>query len=576
MGLLNSALHIGRSAILSYQGALQTVGNNISSAGSADYTRLVPQLDPLQGNLLGRDLQPGAGVALTDIQRIIDEALEGRLRLAMGNEQEAAVRQASLAQVEALVDELSGVGLGTRLTELWTMFDELQNTPEDPALRDLAIARGDQLANSFRSLRAQLVRLGQDIDGQIGSVVERADEIASEIAELNQQITTSEAGRRGQATALRDQRDALLRELSELFDVTVREQLDGTVNVYVGSEALVQGARYRSLVAETRIDGEFIRTSVRFADTGQQVQVQAGQLAGLIASREQDAYGRIAAIDQLAAAVIAEVNRVHVNGQGVTGFRSLTGSYDLLATGVPLDSAAAGLPFPPKNGSFYITVEDDATGTPIAYRIDVNLQGDPADTTLESLVINFNNQVAGVTASITGDRRLALTADAGYSFTFGHDGQHYREDTSGVLAALGINTFFAGRDAASIQVSESLRANPDLLAAASVFLPGDGTNATRLAGLDAAVSERLDGASLMEFYGSIANSVAVAASSANAEVAATGAILSSLSAQKESISGVNLDEEAISLLKFERAFQGAARFVTVVDGLLEELVTMIR
>ena len=84
MGLLNSALQIGRSALLGYEGALQVVGSNISSAGSADYTRLSPQLDPLQGNLITGDLQPGAGVALTAIQRNIDEALEGRVRLAIG------------------------------------------------------------------------------------------------------------------------------------------------------------------------------------------------------------------------------------------------------------------------------------------------------------------------------------------------------------------------------------------------------------------------------------------------------------------------------------------------------------
>src|SRR3972149_5783852 len=87
MGLLNSALQIGRSALLSYQGALQTVGSNISSAGSPDYTRLAPPLVPIQGSLIANDLQPGAGVALTDIQRYLDEALEGRVRLAIGGQE---------------------------------------------------------------------------------------------------------------------------------------------------------------------------------------------------------------------------------------------------------------------------------------------------------------------------------------------------------------------------------------------------------------------------------------------------------------------------------------------------------
>jgi flagellar hook-associated protein 1 FlgK len=574
---LNSALNIGRSALLSYQGALQTVGNNISSAGSPDYTRLTPQLDPVQGMLLGRDLQPGAGVALTDIRRMIDEALEGRVRLATGSQQEAGIRQSALAQVESFFDDLSGAGLGARLTEFWTLFDELQNTPEDPALRDLVISGGTLLADSMRTLRGELVRLGEDLDTQIGHVVARADEIAREIAELNSEITTAEAGRRAQATALRDQRDALLRELSELLDVTVREQPDGSLNIYIGGETLVQANTSRGLIAVTETDGEFMRTSARFADTNQQVQVRGGQLAGLIAVRDQDAYGRIAALDDLAAAVIADINRVHADGQGLAGFRSVVGANDLFATNLPLNSPAAGLPFSPQSGGFYVTVLDDATQTPVGYRIAVDLDGGgAADTTLDSLVTSFNSQVTGVVASVTSDRRLAFTANPGYSFVFGYDGQAARSDTSGVLAALGVNTFFSGTNASNIDVNDVVRNDPNLIAAASVFLSGDGANASRMAALSEVASQQLGGVSLNDFYHSISNSAAVSAAGANANLEAAGSVLSALRAQKESVSGVNLDEEAISLLKYERSFQGAARFVTVVDELLGELVTLIR
>lgn len=576
MGLLNSALQIGRSALLSYQGALQTVGNNISSAGSPDYTRLAPQLDPLQGSLVANDLQPGAGVALTSIQRYIDEALEGRLRLAIGGQEQAATRQVNLVQVESYFDDLSGAGVGSVLIEFWSRFDELQNTPEDLAIRDLVVSGGARLADSLHTLRSQLADLGADIDGQIADVVAQADDLARQIANLNEVISTTEAGRRSQATALRDQRDAVLRQLSQIFDVTVREQPDGSLNVYVGSEAIVQAASARQLIAVQSIDGEFVRSSVRFADTNQQLQVRGGRLAGLIEAREQDAYGQIAAVDRLAEAIISDVNRAHADGQGRVGFTSVIGDYDTLDTDVALNSAAAGLAFPPQSGSFYVTVADDATGTPVAYRIEIDLDGVGTDTTLESLVDDFNSQVTGATASITSDNRLSISADAGFSFTFGYDGQTARSDTSHVLAALGINTFFSGTDASSIAVSQTLRDRPSLVAAASVFLPGDGLNAGRLAGLGSATSDRLGDTSLVGFFNSISNSIAVAGSAVNADVEASSSILTSLQAQKESISGVNLDEEAIALLKFQRAFQGATRFISVVDDLLSELIALIR
>lgn len=576
MGLLNSALQIGRSALLSYQGALQTVGNNISSAGSPDYTRLAPQLDPLQGSLVANDLQPGAGVALTSIQRYIDEALEGRLRLAIGGQEQAATRQVNLVQVESYFDDLSGAGVGSVLIEFWSRFDELQNNPEDLAVRDLVVSGGARLADSLGTLRSQLADLGADIDGQIADVVALADDLARQIANLNEQISTTEAGRRSQATALRDQRDAILRQLSQILDITVREQPDGSLNVYAGSEAIVQAASARQLIAVQSIDGEFVRSSIRFADTNQQLQVRGGRLAGLIEAREQDAYGQIAAVDRLAEAIISDVNRVHADGQGRVGFTSVIGDYDMLDTDVALNSTAAGLAFPPQSGSFYVTVADDATGTPVAYRIEIDLDGVGTDTTLQSLVDDFNSQVTGATASITSDNRLSISADAGFSFTFGYDGQTARSDTSHVLAALGINTFFSGTDASSIAVSQTLRDRPSLVAAASVFLPGDGLNAGRLAGLGSATSDRLGDTSLVGFFNSISNSIAVAGSAVNADVEASSSILTSLQAQKESISGVSLDEEAIALLKFQRAFQGAARFISVVDDLLSELIALIR
>ncbi len=576
MGLLNSSLQIGRNAILAYQGALQTIGSNVSSAGSPDYTRLSPQLDPIPGMIAGSGLQPGGGAALTDIHRYIDNALEDRLRLATGATQAVSARQATLSQVESFLDDSSGAGVSSRLTGFFQAFDNLQNTPEDSAVRDLAIASGDQLAGSLSTLRAQFSKLGADIDAQIDDNVKEADDLAHEIADLNSRITTSEAGRRGQATALRDQRDALLRKLGELMDVTVREQPDGAINVYVASEALIQGSSVRGLVAVTELDGEFARTSVRFADTNQQINLHGGKIAGLILSREEDAYGQIAGLDQLAATLIKEVNRIHADGQGLTGFASTTGGYDVLSPTAALNSPEAGLVNPPHNGSFYITVADDASGTPVTHRIEVNFDDPASATSLQSLVDDINTQVGGVTASVTSDNRLSLAAADGFTFSFGYDGQSGRDDTSGVLAALGVNNFFTGNDARNIAVSDTLHQDSRLLAAASVFLPGDGENARRIASLDSQSTELLSGVSIPQFYNALVSSVAVTASGVNSDVDSLGSVQSALQAQKESISGVNLDEEAVSLVKFQRAFQGASRFVSVVDQLLSDLMTLIR
>ena len=145
-----------------------------------------------------------------------------------------------------------------------------------------------------------------------------------------------------------------------------------------------------------------------------------------------------------------------------------------------------------------------------------------------------------------------------------------------MLAALGINTFFTGRGADDIAVNPALQADADLIAAAAAFVSGDGGNAGRIAALDTAPSGRLGEVSLVKFYNGLASEVASASAAAREDAEAAEVVFTTLQAQRESLSGVNLDEEAIQLVKFQRAFQGAARFVGVVDGLLNELVTLIR
>ncbi|MCH8146478.1 MAG: flagellar hook-associated protein FlgK [Planctomycetes bacterium] len=576
MGLLNSALHIGRTALLGYQGALQVIGNNISSAGTENYTRLSPQLSPLQGDTLTGNLKPGAGVALSGIQRNIDEALESRVRLAIGSVQANDAQRAALLRIEQTFSDLSGADIGSRLTNFFNSFEDLQNRPDDTATRELVLAAGTQLAGALLTARTALIDVGDDIDGQIVGLVESADNIAGRIARLNEEITVAEAGTRSQATGLRDQRDTLLRELSQIFDVTVREQPNGALNVYIGSEALIQGNFVRGLIAVTQSDGTFNHTTARFADTNQQIDITGGQLAGLISSRDVHAFGRIDSIDQLAAAIIAEVNRVHADGQGFVGYESLTGAVNVLATNAGLTDPATGLASAVQDGSFYITVIDELTKTPVAFQINVVVGSPGGNTTLESLVSDINAQVEGLTASVTSDNRIAFEADDGLSFVFGYDGQQARTDSSGVLTALGVNTFFTGSDARNMAVNQTILEQSLLIAASAVSLPGEGSNAGRIAGIDIVGSASLGGSTIPDFYRSIVNAVAVTTRASIEAEESSSAILASLNAQKGSISGVNLDEEAISLLKFERAFQGASRYISSVSRMLDELILLIR
>lgn len=575
MGLINTALQVGRSALLTYQSALQIVGTNISNAGSPDYTRQSPGLAPISGPPIPEGMRPGAGVALTSLKRNLDESLENRVRTAIGGTESSVARRQAMGAVETVFDPLVGAQLSERLNEFFNGMSQLQNDPSDLSTRQLTIASGAALSETLRHMRASLVETGTTLNDEIAGRVETANALADRVAALNGEIVAAEASG-SPANALRDQRDTALRSLAEIVDVRVRPQDNGSVHVYVGNESLVDGGVSRGLRTTTRLDGAFARDEVVFADNGGRVVIRGGQLEGIMAARDEDAFGRLQQVDQLAAGIIFEVNRVHGDGQGVSGYAQLTSSYVVADADAALDTGESGLPFRPVNGSFYIATRDLATGAVRSHQVEVDLDGVEVDTTLTSLVADLNDHVPGLTAEISIDGRLQLSADPGQEILFGFDGQSPREDTSGLLAALGVNSLFEGRDATDIAVREDMVSQPLLLAAAAVAITGDGLNAGRMSNVGRTASELLNGASIVDYYSAMAGEVGVSISAAVRDVDANSAVLDALQAQKENISGVSLDEEAVALLKFERAFQGAARYVSVVDRLAGEMIALLQ
>lgn len=572
MSLVTSALTIGRSALLAYQSALQIVGNNVSNAGNTDYTRQSPVFRTLTGIQVAGGMIPGAGVTLTALKRNVDESLENRLRIALGDRAGALAGKESLGRLESVLNALSDNDLSGLLQGFFNALNALQNQPGDYAKRSQVLTAGASLAREIQRQRQDVIGLADEMNKTIADTVKRADELVQDIASLNLQITAIEGAGGPGASPLRDQRDAVLRELAELVQIQVREQPDGAINVYIGNEPVVQGGTARRLTATQEVVNGQSRMVVRFADANNPLDLRGGRIAGLVEARDIHVKGHLDALDSFATALIGEVNKVHAQGQGLQGFSSLTGVYAVNDAAAALDSVRAGLAIKPGNGSFQITVWDTQAQPPIGVTstIRVDLDGlNGADDTLQSLVDQINSKASGVRATVTGDGRLAITADQGMRFTFA-------QDSSGVLGALGLNTFFTGRNAQDIQVNDLLASDPRLLAAATLFAPGDGSNAQRLAALESQIIEGLQGRSLTDYYNGIVSSVAVKGAAATAGVKATDAIAQSLTAQRESVSGVSLDEETVSLLRLERAFQGAARYTSVVDRLLQETMALVR
>jgi len=568
VAVLGAAFQIGRSALAAYQSAIAITGQNIANVGNPDYTRQTGRLVAMYGGMTLGGVAPGMGVNLSGLQRHVDEAVEARLRLALGDRAGAQPAYPALHRIESLYNELTQYDLSTQLTTFFGSFSDVQTNPADISARNLILANADTVIQTLQRQRTGLLSEISDLNDTVASLARDANALTEQLATLHELIGTTEAQSPGSAGALRDNRDALLRQLGELMDITTREQDNGVVNVYVGSEPLVDFNRSRGLTTETvRADG-LARTTLRFADNNSSVIARSGKLAAIAETRDVHLAGQLERLDQLAKALIYEVNCVHSSGQGLVGYQRLQGSYAVRDASAALNSAEAGLPFDVQNGTFFVRVRDQATGQVTTQMIEVDLAGlNNDDTTLSSLAAALS-AVPGLNATVTGDNRLRIDAAAGFEVSFA-------DDTSHALAALGIGTFFTGTDAATIAVNAALTSNPRLLAAALDGAAGDGRNAGRLAALGSATSALLGGVSIEAYHAMTINGLAVTTAAASTAQEAADMVYSSLLAQREATSGVSLDEEAINLTKYERAFQGASRFLNVLDSLSDEILSLV-
>ncbi|MBI3097656.1 MAG: flagellar hook-associated protein FlgK [Planctomycetes bacterium] len=239
-----------------------------------------------------------------------------------------------------------------------------------------------------------------------------------------------------------------------------------------------------------------------------------------------------------------------------------------------------GLPYAVRNGSFDLKVTNEVTGVERTFNITVDLDklpappvSEPRDSTLESIVAEITAEVTAaaggvpeISASITNTNRLRITSsDTNLRFSFANDSSHF-------LAAIGMNTFFAGEDAATMKLNPLLEARPDLVAAARSNTAGDNSNALALAQLREATVLEEGTATIEGFYQGVVGELAIDTREGKDRLKNQETLSEQLHHARERVSGVNLDEETVNMITHQRAFQAAARYIAIIDNLLDTLI----
>ena len=568
---LFSSIRLAGNSLRASEIALQVVGQNIANVNTPGYIReeirLAPAPTQRQGGLL-----MGMGVDVEAVVQKIDLFLEERLRGSVSDRVDAETQEGAYLQLEGVIGELSDTDLSTALNNFFATISEVLNQPESVSVRNLAVLQGDTLTTSINRMANHVTELRRDLNSQIIDMAGDINRLVEEIRTLNVRIADTEGGgtSASDAVGLRDRRLMALEELAEKIDIRVKEQLDGTTIVYTGGEFLVFGGISQEVEVVFDSDRGLTTADIHFAESDAPINPASGELRGLLDARDDTMASFLDSLDDFARTMAFEFNKLYSGGQGLSGFQEVTGEFAVDDVELPLDQA--GLEYAPVNGSFQVMVRSKKTGQVNTTDILVDLNGLGDDMTLDladsdSLVAALN-AIDGITASVTSGRKLTIRSDSTDSeFAFG-------DDTSGILAALGLNTFFTGTSARNIGVNEQLQADPAKFAASRGGIGADTKNAVELAAFLDRPIESQNNESLAVLYDSLTSENTQAAAISRAVADGARAFEETLRGQKVATSGVSLDDEAIRLMSFQRSYQASAKYIATLNELFGILVNL--
>jgi flagellar hook-associated protein 1 FlgK len=561
MGLLQ-LLSVGAQNLITAQVAQATVGNNAANVATPGYSKRRVSLVENAPIISGSHVL-GMGVVSAGIDRLRDTLLDSQFRLDSQDLAFAKTQAGLLDQVGAMLSPADASSLGATLNGLWAAFGDLQARPEDGAVRRTLLSEAQQFVYATKLVQGKLEALSRDTFERIGDRAAEINDSATRLADLNRSI-------KGRPTdpSLADERDRLVDRLSQVIGVRATVRDDGTVQVVVDGTGilLVDGVRAATITAS----GTAIGGTVSLTVDGAAVTQAGGEIGALLRVRNSSADGipyALSTLDTLARGIISEVNRVHASGAGLTLANAFTGS--ITVTDPTATLATAGLAFPPTAGSLSLGVFDAAGALVSTSSVAV----DPATMSLNALATALD-ALPNVTASVSSGRLVVSATNPAHRLAFG-------SDTSGSLVALGVNGFFTGTDAKTIGLDATIVADPSLVAAAQADLvagrvsPGDGRNAGALAAIGQ--SRILSGGTETPaaFLGGFGGSVGAATRAAQTRSDTLEQVIQAVEAQRQSVSGVNLDEELADMVRFQHAFEASGKFVKTIDEMIRAVLSLV-
>ncbi|AKL11519.1 TPA: flagellar hook-associated protein FlgK [Kluyvera intermedia] len=541
--LINTAM----SGLSAAQAALNTTSNNISSYNVTGYTRQTTVLNAANSTL-GAGGWIGNGALVTGVQREYDSFITNQLRAANTQSSSLTTRYNQMSKIDNMLSGSTNT-LATALQGFFSSVQTLVSNAEDSSSRQSVLGKADGLVNQFKVADQYLRDQDKQVNTSISSSVDQINNYTSQIANLNDQISRLTAvGGGASPNDLLDQRDQLVSELNGIVGVEVSVQDNSTFNITMANGyTLVQGSTSRQLAAVASSDDPS-RTTVAYVDpTAGNIEIPeklltTGSLGGVLTFRSQDLDKTRNTLGQLAYAFADAFNAQHKQGYDVEGDPGT----DFFTIGTPATLSNA------KNtgtGVLTATISDRTQVQATDYKLIKTDTGwnvtRLADNTAFAVTpASGNLSFDGLTISVSG------TANKNDSFT-----------VKPVVNAIS-NMSVAITDESKIAMASSATSGKS-----------DNTNGQALLNLQ---SSKVIGntKSFNDAYASMISYVGTTTSTLKTSSTTQANVVTQLSDQQQSISGVNLDEEYGNLQRYQQYYLANAQVLQTANTLFDAILNV--
>ncbi|MGB7800104.1 flagellar hook-associated protein FlgK [Buttiauxella sp.] len=549
--LINSAM----SGLGAAQAALNTVSNNISNYNVTGYTRQTTVLSQSQSTL-GAGGWIGNGVQVSGVQREYDAFITNQLRAAQTQSSGLSTQYQQMSKIDNMLSGTTNT-LATTMQSFFTGLQTLVSNSEDPAARQALLGNASGLVNQFKVTDQYLRDQDKQVNTAIQSSVEQINNYASQIANLNNQISRLTGVGAGAApNDLLDQRDQLVSQLNQIVGVEVSVQDGGTYNVSIANGLnLVQGDKANKLAAVSS-SADPSRTTVAYVDPVSgtteipENQLNSGTLGGMLTFRSQDLDSARNRLGQLALTFADAINKQHSQGFDANGDQG----EKFFNIGSP--SVVSNAKNPTKT-ELTATVSDSAK----IQASDYNVVFDGKDWQVTRLSDN-----AKITAKTTADANGNVT---------GLDFDGLSVAVKGASQPLKNDSFTIKPVSNAVVNMNVAISDESKLALAGAKGEGESDNRNAQALLDLQNSKVVGGnKSFNDAYASLVSDVGNKTSTLKVTSTTQDNVVTQLSNQQQSISGVNLDEEYGNLQRFQQYYLANAQVLQTASTLFDALLSI--